>query len=65
FSALGLANKNQPAVWLHAISAIVIIIHLETDDVVQQNKDVADIIVAIAKSVNAMRTWSPNTKIVV
>lgn len=60
-----MANKNQPAGWLQAISAVVITIPLETDDVIQQNKDIADIIAAFAKLVNAVPTWSPKTKTVI
>ncbi|EUC34055.1 hypothetical protein COCCADRAFT_94474, partial [Bipolaris zeicola 26-R-13] len=62
FSALGMVNKNQPTMWLQAMSAVVITIHLETD--VQQKKDVVDIIAAFAKLVNTMPPWSPKTKTV-
>lgn len=58
-----MVNKNQPTMWLQAMSAVVITIHLETD--VQQKKDVVDIIAAFAKLVNTMPPWSPKTKTVV
>ncbi|KAF2680409.1 carbohydrate esterase family 3 protein [Lentithecium fluviatile CBS 122367] len=65
FLAIDIANKNQLDGWLTKNPADVITMHLGTNDIVQQNKAVADIIAAFTKLVGTMRTKNPKIKIVV
>jgi lysophospholipase L1-like esterase len=65
FLAINIANQNQLDGWLNKNPADVITMHLGTNDIVQQNKAVTDIIAAFTKLVNTMRTKNPKTKIVV
>ncbi|KAL5387944.1 hypothetical protein DPSP01_003342 [Paraphaeosphaeria sporulosa] len=65
FLAIDIANKNQLDGWLKTNPADVITMHLGTNDIVQQNKNVADIIAAFTKLVGTMRTHNPKMKIVV
>lgn len=65
FLAINIANQNQLDGWLNRNPADVISMHLGTNDIVQQNKAVTDIIAAFTKLVNTMRTKNPKTKIVV
>jgi lysophospholipase L1-like esterase len=65
FLAIDIANKNQLDGWLKTNPADVITMHLGTNDIVQQNKAVADIIAAFTKLVATMRTSNPRMKIVV
>jgi len=65
FLAIDIANKNQLDGWLKTNPADVITMHLGTNDIVQQNKAVADILAAFTKLVGTMRTHNPKTKIVV
>ncbi|OAG11982.1 SGNH hydrolase, partial [Paraphaeosphaeria sporulosa] len=64
FLAIDIANKNQLDGWLKTNPADVITMHLGTNDIVQQNKNVADIIAAFTKLVGTMRTHNPKMKIV-
>ncbi|KAH7371698.1 SGNH hydrolase-type esterase domain-containing protein [Pyrenochaeta sp. MPI-SDFR-AT-0127] len=65
FLAIDIANKNQLDGWLKTNPADVITMHLGTNDIVQQNKAVADIITAFTKLIATMRASNPRTKIVV
>ncbi|KAJ4360705.1 uncharacterized protein N0V89_001272 [Didymosphaeria variabile] len=65
FLAIDIANKNQLDGWLKTNPADVITMHLGTNDFVQQNKPVADVITAFTKLVGTMRTHNPKMKIVV
>ncbi|KAJ4304682.1 hypothetical protein N0V90_000209 [Kalmusia sp. IMI 367209] len=65
FLAIDIANRNQLDGWLKTNPADVITMHLGTNDIVQQNKAVADIIAAFTKLVGVMRTSNPRMKIVV
>jgi lysophospholipase L1-like esterase len=65
FLAIDIANKNQLDGWLKTNPADVITMHLGTNDIVQQNKAVADIIAAFTKLVATMRTSNSKMKIVV
>lgn len=65
FLAIDIANKNQLDGWLKTNPADVITMHLGTNDIVQQNKAVADIIAAFTKLVGVMRTSNPKMKIIV
>jgi lysophospholipase L1-like esterase len=65
FLAVDIANKNQLDGWLKQNPADVITMHLGTNDIVQQNKPVADIIAAFTKLVATMRASNPSMKIVV
>lgn len=65
FLAIDIANKNQLDGWLKQNPADVITMHLGTNDIVQQNKAVTDIIAAFTKLVATMRTSNPKMKIVV
>ncbi|KAL1600474.1 hypothetical protein SLS60_006860 [Paraconiothyrium brasiliense] len=65
FLAIDIANKNQLDGWLKTNPADVITMHLGTNDIVQQNKPIADIIAAFTKLVGTMRTHNPKMKIVV
>jgi lysophospholipase L1-like esterase len=65
FLAIDIANKNQLDGWLKTNPADVITMHLGTNDIVQQNKAVTDIIAAFTKLIATMRTHNPKTKIVV
>lgn len=65
FLAINIANQNQLDGWLKTNPADVITMHLGTNDIVQQNKAVTDIIAAFTKLVTTMRTHNPKMKIVV
>jgi lysophospholipase L1-like esterase len=65
FLAIDIANKGQLDGWLRTNPADVITMHLGTNDIVQQNKAVGDIIVAFDKLVASMRTANPKMKIIV
>jgi hypothetical protein len=65
FLAINIANQNQLDGWLRQNPADVITMHLGTNDIVQQNKAVTDIIAAFTKLVATMRTHNPRMKIVV
>jgi hypothetical protein len=65
FLAINIANQNQLDGWLRQNPADVVTMHLGTNDIVQQNKNVQDIIAAFTKLVATMRTHTPNMKIVV
>ncbi|RYN19973.1 hypothetical protein AA0112_g10915 [Alternaria arborescens] len=65
FLAIDIANKNQLDGWLKTNPADVITMHLGTNDIVQQNKAVTDIIAAFTKLVGTMRTSNPKMKIIV
>jgi len=65
FLAIDIASKNQLDGWLTKNPADVVTMHLGTNDIVQQNKAVTDIIAAFTKLVGTMRTKNPKTKIVV
>ncbi|KAH8719183.1 SGNH hydrolase-type esterase domain-containing protein [Phaeosphaeriaceae sp. PMI808] len=65
FLAINIANQGQLDGWLKTNPADVITMHLGTNDIVQQNKAVSDIIAAFTKLVNSMRTSNPKMKIVV
>jgi lysophospholipase L1-like esterase len=65
FLAIDIANKNQLDGWLKTNPADVITMHLGTNDIVQQNKPVADILAAFTKLVGTMRAHNANMKIVV
>lgn len=65
FLAINIANQNQLDGWLTRNPADVITMHLGTNDIVQQNKAVADILAAFTKLIGTMRTHNPKTKIVV
>jgi hypothetical protein len=65
FLAIDIANKNQLDGWLNKNPADVMTMHLGTNDIVQQNKAVTDIIAAFTKLVGTMRTKNPKVKIIV
>jgi lysophospholipase L1-like esterase len=65
FLAIDIANRNQLDGWLKTNPADVITMHLGTNDIVQQNKAVGDIIAAFTKLIGSMRTANPRMKIVV
>ncbi|KAF2267139.1 SGNH hydrolase [Lojkania enalia] len=65
FLAIDIANRRQLDGWLQQNPADVITMHLGTNDIVQQNKAVADIIKAFTTLVGTMRTSNPKMKIVV
>ncbi|KAI1084891.1 carbohydrate esterase family 3 protein [Whalleya microplaca] len=65
FLAIDIANKNQLVGWLKTNPADVITMHLGTNDIVQQNKPVTDIIDAFTTLVGVMRESNPSTKLVV
>ncbi|KAI4941208.1 hypothetical protein J4E91_010898 [Alternaria rosae] len=65
FLAIDIANKGQLDGWLKTNPADVITMHLGTNDIVQQNKAVADIIKAFGTLVGSMRGANPRMKIVV
>jgi lysophospholipase L1-like esterase len=65
FLAIDIANRNQLEGWLKTNPADVVTMHLGTNDIVQQNKAVTDIIAAFTKLVGTMRASNPRVKIVV
>ncbi|KAI1381248.1 carbohydrate esterase family 3 protein [Hypoxylon crocopeplum] len=65
FLAIDIANRQQLVGWLQTNPADVITMHLGTNDIVQQNKPVNDIITAFTTLVGVMRTSNPSMKIVV
>lgn len=65
FLAIDIANRQQLVGWLNTNPADVITMHLGTNDIVQQNKPVADIITAFTTLVGVMRKSNPSMKIVV
>ncbi|KAK4448897.1 Lysophospholipase/Carboxylesterase [Podospora aff. communis PSN243] len=65
FLAINIANQRQLVGWLQRNPADVITMHLGTNDIVQQNKAVTDIIAAFTTLVKQMRDHNPRIKIVV
>lgn len=65
FLAIDIANKKQLVGWLQQNPADVITMHLGTNDIVQQNKAVNDIITAFSTLVQVMRDSNPKMKIIV
>ncbi|KAI1400723.1 carbohydrate esterase family 3 protein [Hypoxylon fuscum] len=65
FLAINIANNKQLVGWLQTNPADVITMHLGTNDIVQQNKPVNDIIAAFTTLVGVMRASNPSMKIVV
>jgi len=65
FLAINIANSKQLVGWLQKNPADVITMHLGTNDIVQQNKPVDQIIAAFTTLVDVMRTSNPRIKIVV
>lgn len=65
FLAIDIANKKQLVGWLQTNPADVITMHLGTNDIVQQNKAVTDIIAAFSTLVQVMRDSNPQMKIIV
>ncbi|KAI1653667.1 carbohydrate esterase family 3 protein [Daldinia decipiens] len=65
FLAIDIADKKQLVGWLQANPADVITMHLGTNDIVQQNKPVNEIIAAFTTLIGVMRASNPKTKIVV
>lgn len=65
FLAIDIANRKQLVGWLEKNPADVITMHLGTNDIVQQNKAVTDIIAAFTTLVEVMRASNPNMKIIV
>ncbi|KAI0449150.1 carbohydrate esterase family 3 protein [Xylaria acuta] len=65
FLAINIANNKQLVGWLQTNPADVITMHLGTNDIVQQNKPVDQIIAAFTTLVGVMRASNPNMKIVV
>jgi lysophospholipase L1-like esterase len=65
FLAIDIANRNQLEGWLKTNPADVVTMHLGTNDIVQQNKAVTDIIAAFTKLVGTMRASNARMKIVV
>ncbi|KAF3014737.1 hypothetical protein E8E14_009042 [Neopestalotiopsis sp. 37M] len=65
FLAIDIANKKQLVGWLQTNPADVITMHLGTNDIVQQNKPVNDIIAAFSTLVQVMRDSNPKMKIIV
>lgn len=65
FLAINIANQKQLVGWLQRNPADVITMHLGTNDIVQQNKAVTDIIAAFTTLVKQMRDHNPKIKIVV
>lgn len=65
FLAINIANNRQLVGWLQTNPADVITMHLGTNDIVQQNKPVDQIIAAFTTLVGVMRASNPNMKIIV
>jgi len=65
FLAINIANNKQLVGWLQKNPADVITMHLGTNDIVQQNKPVDQIIAAFTTLVDVMRASNPKMKIVV
>ncbi|KAK8039455.1 hypothetical protein PG993_007866 [Apiospora rasikravindrae] len=65
FLAINIANNKQLVGWLQRNPADVITMHLGTNDIVQQNKPVDQIIAAFSTLVQVMRDSNPKMKIVV
>lgn len=65
FLAINIANNKQLEGWLQKNPADVITMHLGTNDIVQQNKAVADIIKAFDTLIGVMRASNPKMKIIV
>lgn len=65
FLAINIANSKQLVGWLKQNPADVITMHLGTNDIVQQNKAVTDIIAAFTTLVGVMRDSNPKMKIIV
>ncbi|KAI1356628.1 carbohydrate esterase family 3 protein [Xylaria sp. FL0043] len=65
FLAINIANSKQLVGWLQTNPADVITMHLGTNDIVQQNKPVDQIIAAFTTLVGVMRDSNPNMKIIV
>ncbi|KAK0752905.1 SGNH hydrolase-type esterase domain-containing protein, partial [Schizothecium vesticola] len=65
FLAINIASQKQLVGWLQKNPADVISMHLGTNDIVQQSKNVNDIIAAFTTLVGQMRAHNPKIKIVV
>jgi lysophospholipase L1-like esterase len=65
FLAINIASQKQLVGWLQKNPADVISMHLGTNDIVQQSKNVNDIIAAFTTLVGQMRDHNPKIKIVV
>ncbi|KAK8108017.1 uncharacterized protein PG998_010030 [Apiospora kogelbergensis] len=65
FLAINIANSKQLVGWLQRNPADVITMHLGTNDIVQQNKPIDQIIAAFSTLVQVMRDSNPKMKIVV
>lgn len=65
FLAINIASQKQLVGWLQKNPADVISMHLGTNDIVQQSKNVNDIIAAFTTLVGQMRAHNPKVKIVV
>ncbi|KAI0026197.1 carbohydrate esterase family 3 protein [Xylariomycetidae sp. FL0641] len=65
FLAINIANNKQLVGWLQRNPADVITMHLGTNDIVQQNKPVDQILAAFTTLVGVMRDSNPNMKIIV
>ncbi|KAI0152749.1 carbohydrate esterase family 3 protein [Xylariaceae sp. FL1272] len=65
FLAINIANNKQLVGWLQTNPADVITMHLGTNDIVQQNKPVDQIIAAFTTLVGVMRDSNPRMKIIV
>ncbi|KAJ2996356.1 hypothetical protein NUW58_g992 [Xylaria curta] len=65
FLAINIANNKQLVGWLQKNPADVITMHLGTNDIVQQNKPVDQIITAFTTLIGVMRASNPRMKIIV
>ncbi|KAF2199517.1 SGNH hydrolase [Delitschia confertaspora ATCC 74209] len=65
YLAIDIANKKQLVGWLQKNPTDVITMHLGTNDIVQQNKAVKDILAAFDTLLGVMRASNPRMKIVV
>ncbi|RYO75982.1 hypothetical protein DL763_010896 [Monosporascus cannonballus] len=65
FLAINIASQRQLVGWLQRNPADVITMHLGTNDIVQQNRPVNEIIAAFTTLVGDMRTSNPRMKIIV
>lgn len=65
FLAIDIADREQLVGWLQQNPADVITMHLGTNDIVQQNKPINDIIAAFTTLLEVMRTSNPRMKVIV
>ncbi|KAI0391857.1 carbohydrate esterase family 3 protein [Xylariaceae sp. FL0594] len=65
FLAIDIANRRQLVGWLQQNPADVVTMHLGTNDIVQQNKPVDQIIAAFTTLVGVMRDSNSRMKIIV